>query len=403
MIETDRLVRFLALLAVGTLAFQLELGGIVRFAPTDLFVVLALLLGAASIAYRPGSIIVAAVVFPVVMAAMLAPAIAKGHVPTAHTLVVKVGGAALLTGSYLLWQHVFREGPMVRRALKWFMVGGMGFSAAALVRWFGLSFPLADLLFVERARYVGSLVDPNNFGAFMASALVIAVVAYPYPFRSRGAATLNVVLATVFVAASTSRGAWIALAISLPVAMYVSGRLRTKHVVVVGAASALALAAGLVANAVAEFEGRPDNVADRLNQFDIGVGAALQTPLTGIGLGEFQLLHDGIIHNSLVWLWVEGGLLGVVLFAALALAPIRHVLRARATATVQEHRLLHALLGAHVCMLIVSMGIEATYQRYWWFYLALLTSVVAQIQTRAPDAIRRVSVGAAHARDTAGR
>jgi O-antigen ligase len=165
--------------------------------------------------------------------------------------------------------------------------------------------------------------------------------------------------------------------------MYLSGRLRTKHVLVVGAAGAMALAAGLVASAVAEFEGRPDNVADRLNQFDIGVGAALESPLTGIGLGEFQLLHDGIIHNSLIWLWVEGGLIGVVLFAALALAPIRLVLRASGSASQAERRLLHGLLGAHICMLVVSMGIEATYQRYWWFYLALITSVVAQVQSRA--------------------
>lgn len=403
MAEMDRVVRFLALLAVGTLAFQLELGGIVRFAPTDLFIVLALLLGVAAIGYRPGSIIVAAVVFPVAMATMLVPAIAQGHVPTAHTLVVKVGGAALLTGSYLLWQHVFRDGATVRRALKWFMVGGMGFSAAALFSWFGVAFPFSDLLFVERARYVGALVDPNNFGAFMASALVIALVLYPYPFRSRRAAAANVVLATVFVATSTSRGAWIALAVSLPLAMYLSGRLRTRHVLVVGAASATALAAGLVASAVSEFEGRPDNVADRLNQFDIGVGAALESPLTGIGLGEFQLLHDGIIHNSLIWLWVEGGLIGVVLFAALALAPIRLVLRASGAATQEERRLLHALLGAHICMLIVSMGIEATYQRYWWFYLALLTSVVAQVQARVSTGTGRVPTGVVPVRHPVGR
>lgn len=379
----NRAARLMALCAVATLGFQAELGTVARFAPTDLFVLLAVLFGGLAVTYRAGTVVLPALLFPPALVLMLAPVVARGHLPSIHSLVVKIGGAFILAVSYLIWQHHFRSSEARRQAVALFMVGGMLISLAGLATWFGASYPFSDVLFFQRARYVGGLVDPNNFGAFMACALIFSILCFPYPFRARWVASVNVVAAAIFLAMSTSRGAWVAAVVVLGAAMFAFGRVRVRHFVVTGVVGVLAVAFGLVEMANSEFSGRPDNVGDRLNQVDIGLDLAMGSPFTGIGLGEFQLYHDGIIHNSLMWLWVEGGAVGVILFLSFAISPMLHMLGATPAALPHERRLLEGLLGAHLCMLVVSIGIEATYQRYWWFYLAMSTSVVREIHARS--------------------
>ena len=51
-------------------------------------------------------------------------------------------------------------------------------------------------------------------------------------------------------------------------------------------------------------------------------------------------------------------------------------------------------MGAHVCMVVVSVGIEATFQRYWWFVMALLTAALAAAIDEHRHRRQRPQVGA---------
>ena len=115
-------------------------------------------------------------------------------------------------------------------------------------------------------------------------------------------------------------------------------------------------------------------VSDRIEATKIALRLWKQAPLTGTGLGGFlwERHRDGSdsagtgIHNSALWLLIETGLVGFLLFGGFFIVALRSlvIVAERTPLTIATAGMLFVLAAA-------SIGTEVLYQRYGWFILGL--------------------------------
>ena len=85
---------------------------------------------------------------------------------------------------------------------------------------------------------------------------------------------------------------------------------------------------------------------------------------------------SGTIHNSILWLLAETGLIGAALFSIFFLIVTRNLyLAGRAP---EADPLLFGVLGILLVFAGASIGTEVLYQRYLWFLTALALAVPRQ-------------------------
>ncbi len=123
-------------------------------------------------------------------------------------------------------------------------------------------------------------------------------------------------------------------------------------------------------------------IAERLDANKAALHMYLDRPSTvifGTGVGVFSAHSQRIlgtaviIHNDFLWLLVEAGPLGLLLFSAIFLVSLRNcfaVARARTTDSPIAIGLACALMGT----LAWTMGTEGLWHRHVWFLLALSES-----------------------------
>jgi putative inorganic carbon (HCO3(-)) transporter len=92
----------------------------------------------------------------------------------------------------------------------------------------------------------------------------------------------------------------------------------------------------------------------------------------GIGLGTSEARHDLQIHNTSLWFLTEMGPIGFVSIVGLVVVLALWAMRSARDAPAPIAALAMAALVAHLTMYGLSMGIEALYQRHWWFIWAII-------------------------------
>ena len=219
----------------------------------------------------------------------------------------------------------------------------------------------------------------NGLALLAAFGVVLALALAPY-----GLLALPVVVPVLLGAGS--RGAWLALAVALAVAL--APRLRF---VTLAAGGAVALGAGLLASTY-----RPE-------YWQVALGQWADAPLAGTGAGTFarvwlaerdvnQTARDA--HNLYLETAGELGLVGLALLLAVLLLPLRRPPRSRAAAGVYVAFLVHAALdwdweqGAVTAAALAAAG-------------ALLCEPGPRVP-RLPAALAAVVAGAAAAFTLAG-
>lgn len=128
--------------------------------------------------------------------------------------------------------------------------------------------------------------------------------------------------------------------------------------------------------------------ADRMASYVDGFKMWLSNPVFGGGLGAFiesQSPRPLVIHNSLLWVLAEMGVVGLLMFLYLPVRLIMHALRNGLRNTSWEDAALFIFL---VGVGIFSMAHEIAYQRYVWFVLGILIANKWQFtgKHRAADA-----------------
>ena len=291
-------------------------------------------------------------------------------------------------------------------------------------------------------RLAGFFANPNAFGIFCAAVLVLQAV---YTGRKRLFSSsidhlgLGVIILSVVLAGS--RSAWLGLAAALPVVLL------TRHAQLLPLARSvlvsLCLGAAIIfgppvikvamisiakiadiwqttdQTAVAGQSNKNDELVnirhrappsgsgviyifrptvmddtgldERIASFHEALTMWRDAPITGTGLGSYRQRIaggegvSGTIHNSLLWLLAETGLIGGALFSAFFLIILRSLYLAGRMS--EADPLLFGVFGVLLVLAGASIGTEIMYQRYLWFLtgLALALPRQAEPSTKAAD------------------
>jgi O-antigen ligase len=267
------------------------------------------------------------------------------------------------------------------------VVAGGYLAAAALSASFGLLALFLPLpgreLMVFEDRVQALFKDPNVFGPFLVPAVLLLVEETLTP-RILGFGRLLkgvvLVLLTLGLIFSASRGAWANLAVGLGVLLGVMA-LRRGGGRKVLLALALVLVAGVLVAGAVSVSGSGDFLSDRarVQSYDAdrfgaqaaGLAPAQRYPF-GVGPGQFELVAPISAHSTYVRVFAEQGLLGILVFLAFLLftlgAAFANAVAGRDTYGIGSA----ALLGAWCGLLVNSFVIDTLHWRHLWVVAALV-------------------------------
>lgn len=365
---------------VALLPYLFQVGDRLNFAPSDCFLLLALILAAAQLKYRRSAWTIWHVGILLTFAVGSFVAALRFGELDRYELLNKDAGLLLPFLSYAAITSTVTEWEGLRRILRIFIFSVVienllaigGFLAAYFL---GVSTPFTRY---EGLRLSGMLLDPNAYGGLLVVALVICegaawgrtpLLQGPILWFSR----LTLAMGILF---TFSRSAWLGLALAfmLLVAIRPSVALRPLLSGVVAAPCLVLILGRRFLPIFEELASRPKQVQERFDLIQQALQLFVSRPLLGGGLGSFRITAGEVAHNSAMWFLADFGIAGLAAFGAFLAWFFAIAWFAYRFAPQSEQPIALALFLAHAAMVGVAMGIEAFYQRYWWLVLALIAS-----------------------------
>ena len=365
--------------AAVTLAFVLLGVVLVEPAPSDgVFVVLM------AVALVGRRFRLAAVPFPVVAALgalaalnlLSAAQVADPERAASYFLItVFVAAVALWLTGYVVTRR------RARLVVRGYLVAAVSSAVLGVLALFA-PVPGAELL-AEGGRARGLFQDPNVFGPFLIPALLVVLEEILEPrllTARRPVKALMLAVLAVGVLFSYSRGAWVNLAVALPVMGVVltlrRGGVRRAAGMLAIAAVAAAVAAGTVAAT-----GSGDFLAERARpqQYDVERFSAQRAGLRpaqvypfGAGPGQFESVAGISAHSTYARALGEQGFPGLVVVLALLAVTLGlaagNAVRGRSTYGIGSAALLAAWCG----LLVSSAFVDTLHWRHLWIVAALI-------------------------------
>lgn len=360
------------------LPVQVEYRVEMRIAPSDLVLVLYLLIAAPAIRVVREAWTGWLLAFALVLMFGAWVTVARSGVLPHYVAVNKLAGFGVVLASYLAITSAANSWERIRWFLRMYVVGCTANAAAALaiyayslrtgqqVGWWNYG----------KWRVSGLLIDPNAYGGLLVLALAFLLLARLGNRSLFGPAPSAISFLTLFggVVFSFSRTAWTMFLMVVICTLF--SRQKALLAVVAGVllfALAIPLAQDTqFGEVIHEMATRPAAGAHRLDLVQDAWETFSQYPLAGGGLGYFFAFGKTMIHNSALMCLAELGIAGFAVFCGMVWWWWWQAWRLRALAPPYARSLLTALLSAHTAMLMLSMGIEALYQRHWWMTLALI-------------------------------
>ncbi len=373
---------FLVAAYVALLPVQLETPMGIRFAPSDLCLLLYLLIniGVPRIERSAWSIWHAGIVAVFLLGTFLS-ALDRGHL-TEYVVRNKLIGLAVLFGTYAMVTAEATDWSRITGALRVFVLSvSVQNTFALLVYYKVVPFHASFAQLSDQGRLTGMLVDPNAYAGLLTTALVIHMVTFfcGSPLMGRFLGLLTVASLSFGLLLTFSRSAWVGAVC----AVLFLGLFRPKVMVyfLVSLAGVMAVLFAASEKGFVDYfvsmATRQKQVDARFEILDVALGLFADNPIFGIGLGQFQKYHSNIIHNTPVWFLTEFGIIGLTVFLGLSAwflwKGVSGFMR-------EESRMRWVPLGlvtAHICLAGLSLGIEAFYQRHWWLVAGLISSAYA--------------------------
>lgn len=383
----------LAVCGIGCLPFQFETPYRIQLAPSDLFVAIGCLvtvIGRNRLQRSSNNSALLGLWLAVTIS--LGTTLSRTGTLSRYALLNKYSGLLWLFALYWFFANAVDHEEDVRWLMKVFVIVVSLQNCVCLAvyigaRWFGLFIPLFEL----GPRLEGFLVDPNAYGGLVACALGLHLLTYRSSAQLvQGKAGVWVLVTLVAGLLFTfSRSAGLACLAIVSTGMFLRARVVLPAVAFLAATGA----AYWIYGAGTADRSFIESMLTRQKQVDQRVDIASRAledfakyPVLGTGIGT---VRETIIHNTSLWFLAEMGLVG---FAALCWflgsTAGKAVFCVRNGGT-QIRTIAIALLCAHAGMFVLSMGIEAFYQRHWWFVM----SMIAALATILDRNRARLSVG----------
>lgn len=182
--------------------------------------------------------------------------------------------------------------------------------------------------YLWRARSMGFLTDPNDFGQAIVMALPFLIGAYVASKKARSFIILSVGLSismyTIYL--THSRGALLGVAALL--FFGIKRRLGTvKTTILLGLLAAASTAASGLAGG-REFSTDEESAGGRIDAWSEGLKMLLSHPIFGVGHSNFLDYHSYTAHNTFVLCFSELGLTGYFVFISILVFTFKNLNRA---------------------------------------------------------------------------
>jgi O-antigen ligase len=251
---------------------------------------------------------------------------------------------------------------------------------------------------------LGGLFDPNYFAAELIPAIVIAAFLFATTASARMrwlyAAVAGVDLAAF--ALTQSRGGIVGLAVGLLAAVAVAGRARPRILALVLLLAAIGLGYYFGYKPAHVFQtssraGLSGTTSGRVDEWRVALRVYSTHPIGGVGLGNYQVVEPSyttqtinistvqefinvplVVHNTYLQFLSELGLIGLFLFLAVAVIPLRVAGRAlrRLKQPVGEIEFAaRGLVAGVIGLLTAYVFLSGELEKPLWLLLALLASV----------------------------
>jgi O-antigen ligase len=263
---------------------------------------------------------------------------------------------------------------------------------------------------VDSSRLVGALGDPNETATVLVVAAVLALALGIGQERSRlrrwiafGAAAA----ALIGIVATASRGGMIALAATAVVAVAIGGRWRRQLAVAAGVGAVLVVGWFVLLAPSSSVSHITSEQTPRTTLWTVAGRAIAANPVTGVGNDNFSLaaknylLQPGtttradqivdqphVAHSIYLEVLADTGVVGLMLFAAVVLIPLRMAWRAvkmlEFAGRPADEMLGRALIVGIVGMLAAGFFISDEYSKQLFLLLGLACGLGAAVRTQLP-------------------
>jgi hypothetical protein len=310
---------------------------------------------------------------------------------------VRYGFITAFLAVLALWLATWVESAWHARivVVTWLAAGVVSALVGIAVVYLPIAFPGRELLMDGSLTRANALFkDANVFGPFLVPIAVILLEEQLRPRLLRFSRVLKALLFMVLavgILVSFSRAAWINFGLAAVVMLGAISlrrrggkaalRMLVSLAVVVGAVAAVMLATGSLSFFEERAKLQPYD-SQRFGAQWFGVTLAGRYPL-GVGPGQFEFHHPVETHSTFVRALAEQGVLGLVLWVALAGGTLflaaRHVVRGWDTYGIGSA----ALLGSWCGLLVNSVVVDTLHWRHLWVVAALIW--VAEVRGRCGD------------------
>ncbi|WP_339286934.1 O-antigen ligase family protein [Paenibacillus sp. FSL E2-0201] len=361
---------------------QIDFGGAFRIAPSDLFLMLGLFTAGIHLkldrrqfsSWHWGMLLI------FVLASFVS--IWRNGFITQYALLQKDFGFILLLLTYIMLVQAVDSWDRLYKMIRAFLISVLIFNSLALFDFFsGVKVPYM----VQDGRLSGMLIDPNAYGGLLVTAFAIHIMTSGNGVKLlRGwVSTLATITLAGGIMMTFSRSSWIGLFLVLLTLLLTN----PSRLLKIGMGFSVAFAALLLYKGTAYLDvlgnmaSRPSQIQSRLDIIGKAVDWIVQSPLLGIGLGSYNYELRIIIHNTPIWFMTEFGLLGLIVYGGFMIWFFIVGLRSYRAADKVNRPIIMALLLSHAAMIGLSMGIEALFQRYWWFMMAMNAACIRLTNT----------------------
>jgi O-antigen ligase len=311
-----------------------------------------------------------------------------------------------------------------RRHVRWLMLafvagGTLSVLWGAAKGGLGASGGVATEVVDAAGRFQGGAGDPNYLAAVLVPAIILAGgLAVSRKQGQRALLAIATVILAIGFAATQSRGGLLAASVCALVALVIWRERRALIAGVIGLAGAVTATYFLMKPSAWTRILESNQGSGRIDIWTIASRIVHAHPLFGVGFGQFPqvsvhyVLQPGmleyiglvvethiVVHNLYLALWVEGGIVGLLLFIGVIVGSLRCGWRAMkrfdALGDAEMASLARAAILALVGLLVASFFLSDIESAQLWILLALgpILAGIAMRQARATGSVHAPTSG----------